>query len=151
MRSCPSTTIASPARSRSGTCRAQPERKGEGRPKLEAAYVDGKLSGMKRSWYPDGRVRAEFRYDAGALVEARAFSPAGAPLPGPEAAALAARDAASDEAYLASLEAFVRNHPPRCDNGVRARREGAAARRLTPRNGRVEASTHRRGAPSAAL
>ena len=96
---------------------AQPPRKGEARPKLEAVYVDGKLSGMKRSWFPDGRLRAEFRYDAGTLVEARAFSQAGAPLTGPEALALAGRDAASDDAFLASLESLVRPHPPGCENG----------------------------------
>jgi antitoxin component YwqK of YwqJK toxin-antitoxin module len=95
---------------------AASERMGEGRPKLEATYVAGKLSGMKRSWYPDGRMRAAFLYEAGALLEARAFSPTGAPLSPVQAKALAARDAVDDDAYFATLEDFVRNHPPRCDN-----------------------------------
>ena len=97
---------------------APSDRNGDGRPRLEAAYVDGKLSGMKRSWYPDGRLRAEFRYERGVLLDARAFSATGARLTNDEAAALAARDAGSDDAYLASLEAMVRSHPPPCEGGV---------------------------------
>jgi hypothetical protein len=90
----------------------------EPRRKLEATYVAGRLSGMKRSWYADGRVRTEFRYNAGVLAEARAFDQAGKPLSEIQAAALAARDAADDDALLATLEAMVRAHPPRCDDGA---------------------------------
>jgi hypothetical protein len=93
-------------------------RTGEPRQKLEATYVDGKLSGMRRSWYADGRVRTEVRYDAGTRAETRAFSEAGRPLSDAQALALAARDAADDDALLASLEAMVRAHPPRCDDGA---------------------------------
>lgn len=91
------------------------EGRGEGKPKLEVAYAAGKLSGLKRSWYPNGRPRAEFRYDNGELVGARAFSEAGGALAERQALAMAARDAAADDAYLESLEAIVRGHPPSCD------------------------------------
>jgi antitoxin component YwqK of YwqJK toxin-antitoxin module len=87
----------------------------EARPKLEATYVHGKLSGTKRSWYANGKPRAEFRYEQGNLTAARAASESGRPLPEAEARALAARDAASDEALYASLLAIVTQHLPRCE------------------------------------
>ena len=88
--------------------------KGDPPPKLEAAYALGRRQGTTRSWYPDGRLRAEFRYDRGQVADARAFGPAGAPLPDTEANALAARDLAADAEFLATLEALVREHPPSC-------------------------------------
>jgi antitoxin component YwqK of YwqJK toxin-antitoxin module len=91
------------------------ERGGEPKPKLEAAYAQGLLSGSKRSWHPNGRLRTDLRYDRGALVEARAYSEAGKPLPEAEARALAARDLVADEKYYASLDAIVRSHLPRCE------------------------------------
>lgn len=90
-------------------------RDAEPRPKLEATYVQGRLSGVKRSWHRNGRLRAEYRYNAGDLAEARAFSEAGAPLPAAEARALAARDLGTDATFLASLESMVRANLPRCD------------------------------------
>ena len=85
--------------------------------KLEAAYSHGKLNGDKRSWYPDGRPRAEYRYDKGELRDAAAKSPSGKVLTAAEARALAQRDASVDDAFVASLLALVAAHPPRCDNG----------------------------------
>ncbi|MEO7132995.1 MAG: hypothetical protein ABI024_02135 [Vicinamibacterales bacterium] len=93
------------------------DRTGEGRPKLEAAYADGRLHGLKRSWFPDGRARAEFRYDKGTLVDARAFSEAGRALSAAEANALAASDLATDERYYATLNDIVRGHRPYCGPG----------------------------------
>jgi hypothetical protein len=93
---------------------AAADRTGEGRPKLEAAYVGGRLHGLKRSWYPDGLLRAEFRYDKGALVDGRAFSQAGQALSATEARALAASDLATDERYYATLNDIVRSHQPHC-------------------------------------
>ncbi|MCC6194245.1 MAG: hypothetical protein IT518_07225 [Burkholderiales bacterium] len=84
-------------------------------PKLEATYVHGKLSGTKRSWFANGKPRAEFRYEQGTLAAARGVSEAGAALSDADARALAARDLESDEALLASLSALVTQHPPRCD------------------------------------
>ena len=98
-------------------------RAGDARPKLEATYSRGRLSGVKRSWYPDGRLRAEYRYEKGSLVGARAFAESGRALPESEARALAQRDAAADEALQASLEAFLRNHAPRCDPAASDRLE----------------------------
>ncbi len=80
--------------------------------KLEAVYVSGRLNGVKRSWHPNGRLRAEFRYESGALLDASAFDAAGKPLPTPEARALAARDALADASYYASLEQIVRDNLP---------------------------------------
>jgi hypothetical protein len=88
--------------------------KGDPLPKLEAPYALGRRNGATRSWYPDGRLRAEFRYDRGQLVDARAFGGAGTPLPDGEARALAERDLAADAELLATLEALVRDHPPGC-------------------------------------
>jgi antitoxin component YwqK of YwqJK toxin-antitoxin module len=94
---------------------ADGERPDEPKRKLEAAYVGGFLSGPKRSWYPNGRIHAEFRYERGMLVEARAYSEAGKPLPESEARALAANDLATDEKFYASLDAIIRGHLPRCE------------------------------------
>ena len=85
--------------------------------KLEAVYSRGKLNGDKRSWYESGRVRAEYRYEQGELRDASATSPTGKALPTAEARTLAQRDAAADDAFVASLLAIVAAHPPRCENG----------------------------------
>jgi hypothetical protein len=94
----------------SGKSRLEPQRK------LEAVYSHGKLSGDKRSWYPSGRLRAEYRYNQGELREAQAKSPSGQALTEHDARALAQRDAAADDAFVASLLATVAANPPRCDN-----------------------------------
>jgi hypothetical protein len=91
----------------------------EPRRKLEAVYAHGRHAGGVRSWYPDGRLRAEYRYDQGGLVEARAWNTKGAPLPVGEARAMAARDLATDEQFYASLEAIVRDNPPQCEGNGR--------------------------------
>jgi len=79
--------------------------------------------GITRSWHPDGRLRAEYRYEQGALASARAFAASGRALPESEARALAQRDLASDDQYFASLDAFVRAHLPRCDPAASNRLE----------------------------
>jgi hypothetical protein len=89
--------------------------KAEPKPKLEAAYTNGLPVGDTRSWYPDGRLRGEFRYDQGVLAEARAWSAKGATLSGPESRAMAARDRAADEQFYNTLEAIVRDNPPPCE------------------------------------
>lgn len=94
------------------------DRRGEERLKLEAAYVGGRLHGFKRSWYPDGQLRAEFRYDRGSLVDARAFSLTGGALDATAARALAAADLAADEHYYATLADIVRSHRPRCPSAA---------------------------------
>lgn len=94
---------------------AAPERTGEPSPKLEAVYAHGFLSGIKRSWHPNGRLRAELRYDRGMLAEARAYSEAGKPLSEAEARTLAAHDLETDEKFYASLDAIIRANLPRCE------------------------------------
>jgi hypothetical protein len=94
--------------------------KSEPRPKLEAVYARGRHAGGVRSWYADGGVRAEYRYEQGVLVDARAWNAKGARLSDGEARAMAARDLATDEQFYASLEAIVRDNPPQCEgNGKR--------------------------------
>lgn len=83
--------------------------------KLEAAYTQGRRNGVSRSWYPDGRPRAEFAYSDGELVEAKAWSVRGSALTKTEARALAERDADVDAVHYRSLEMLVRSHLPRCE------------------------------------
>lgn len=85
------------------------------RPKSEAPYVDGKLQGVKRSWYRSGMPSVEARYEHGTLVEAKAWTEGGSPLGDAEARAQAARVLAADEAHYAALDALVREHRPPCD------------------------------------
>ena len=82
--------------------------------KLEAGYRAGQRHGLTRSWYPDGRRRAEFDYADGTLVAARAWSPAGTTYDDTQARALAERDGAADVEYLDALLATVRRHMPDC-------------------------------------
>lgn len=89
--------------------------------KVEAVYSQGRLNGSKRSWYPDGRARAEYRYEKGELREASATSPDGKPLASTDARALARRDGEADSAFIGSLLAIVASNPPRCEgSGDRA-------------------------------
>ena len=84
------------------------------RPKLEAVYARGRLAGLKRSWFPNGALRAELAYDNGVLTGARAFDEAGRAMREQDARALATRDEAADRDYLASLDDIVRQNLPRC-------------------------------------
>ena len=83
--------------------------------KLEAPYVNDRPHGIVRSWHPNGRLRAEYRYNHGVLSNARAWSESGVPLANTEAERLAARDAANNEKFYASLLAIVRVNLPPCD------------------------------------
>ena len=94
---------------------ALPGRGGEPVPRLEAVYAQGRLAGLKRSWYPDGRLRAEFRYDRGALVSARAFTESGKAMADADAWAMAERDLGYDDKFVASLDATIRANLPRCE------------------------------------
>jgi antitoxin component YwqK of YwqJK toxin-antitoxin module len=85
--------------------------------KLEAAYAKGALHGAKRSWYPNGRPRGDYGYDAGVLVTARAWQASGTPLGEAAARAQAARDAEEDARYYATLDAIVDGNLPGCDAG----------------------------------
>ena len=87
--------------------------KGEPLRKLEATYIGGRPANA-RSWYPDGRLRAEFRYDNDALVEARAWNAKGGTMSDAEARSLAARDLLADEKFYDTLLAIVRDNPPAC-------------------------------------
>jgi antitoxin component YwqK of YwqJK toxin-antitoxin module len=84
--------------------------------KLEAPYVNDRPHGIVRSWHPNGMPRAEYRYEHGALSDARAWSDGGVPLASAEAERLAARDATTDEKLYASLLAIIRENPPPCES-----------------------------------
>ena len=86
--------------------------------KSEAAYVDNQLHGEKRSWYPNGKPRTRLRYSHGELVEAHAFAPSGAALSDAESRKRAQTDAATDEAFYATLEALVARNSPKCEAAV---------------------------------
>jgi hypothetical protein len=94
---------------------ADAKRRDDARPKLEATYVHGRMSGLQRSWYPNGRPRAEYRYEQGTLAAARVFGESGQPLAEAVARAQAVRDRAEDEKFFAALDAIVRANLPRCD------------------------------------
>jgi hypothetical protein len=92
-----------------------PDGRAEAGRKLEAPYVDDHLHGVVRSWHANGSLRGEYRYERGAVIDARAWSASGVPLPAAEAQSLAVGDAASDEAFYASLLAVVGDNLPACD------------------------------------
>ena len=82
--------------------------------KLEAPYVDDRPHGVVRSWHPNGTPRAEYRYEHGVLSDAHAWSDSGVPLAYSDAERLAARDAANEDNFYASLLAVIRDNPPAC-------------------------------------
>jgi antitoxin component YwqK of YwqJK toxin-antitoxin module len=88
---------------------------GDAQQKLQAGFSAGHRNGISRSWYPDGRPRAIFRYEADVLADAKAWSAAGTPLSSGEARELALRDREEDEKYYASLDAVVVTHLPACN------------------------------------
>jgi hypothetical protein len=92
-----------------------PDGRSEAGHKLEAPYADDRPHGVKRSWYPNGARRGEYRYEHGALVEARAWTESGAALTDAEARSLAGRDAENDDRYYASLVGMVRDNLPACE------------------------------------
>ena len=83
--------------------------------KLEAPYVEDRLNGVVRSWHPNGTARAEYRYERGELIEARAWSSAGAALSEASARDLARRDETGDRRALESLLRLVSRHLPGCE------------------------------------
>jgi antitoxin component YwqK of YwqJK toxin-antitoxin module len=85
------------------------------RRKLEAPYVENRLQGIKRSWYPRGTRRAEFHYRHGVLIDATAWEDDGTPRSKPEAEAQAATDEVTDEQLFAVLETLIHDHSPHCD------------------------------------
>ena len=121
-----------PGRSRCGTRPAS--RAAEPSPKLEAVYAHGRLSGVKRSWYPDGRLRAEMRYDARRCWSRRARTAkreSRCPTPRP-----ARSRRATSRPTSSSMRRWIRSFAPTCR---------VANRRPTGLK-RASESPHRRGA-----
>ena len=83
--------------------------------KLEAPYVEDRLHGIVRSWHPNGAARAEYRYERGELIEARAWTATGTALSDEEARKLAQRDIAADRQVIESLLRVVREPLPGCE------------------------------------
>jgi len=92
------------------------DRRGNPKPRLQAASERGRLTGIKRSWHENGQVRAQYRYDQGVLIDARAFNAAGKPLPDAQARTLAERDGREDVAFVSALESMVRANLPYCES-----------------------------------
>ena len=92
-----------------------PDGRSEAGHKLEAPYVDDQPHGIKRSWYTNGALRAEYRYEHGALLEARAWTERGTPLSDAQAHGRALSDAENDNRYYGSLVGIVRDNPPACE------------------------------------
>jgi hypothetical protein len=86
----------------------------DGPRKLVAGYRAGERHGLTRSWYADGRLRAEYDYREGALISARAWSDAGLAYDEARSRAMADADRAVDAEYLDALLATVRRHLPDC-------------------------------------
>jgi hypothetical protein len=83
--------------------------------RLAAPFVADRLHGIVRSWYPNGARRAEYRYEHGELVEARAWTDTVSALPEAEALKQAVQDAEDDQRYLDHLVAILYQHLPHCD------------------------------------
>jgi len=83
--------------------------------KLEAPYVDDRPHGVWRAWHPGGALRAEYRYEHGVLVDARAWTDAGEPLSEAAARGQAAGDAEADGPLVAALLGLVVANRPACD------------------------------------
>lgn len=88
--------------------------RGEQKRKLEAGYVDDVLHGISRAWHANGRLRGEYRYERGELVEASAWAESGARLAEGEARRMAAADRGAAEKSYLDLERFVAENPPHC-------------------------------------
>ena len=87
------------------------------RRKLEAGYAQGLLSGIKRSWYPDGRLRAELRYDKRPAGRgARVWRNGQGRCPTPRPARSRRATSTTDEQFYASLDSIIRARiSPRCE------------------------------------
>ena len=92
-----------------------PAQRGEPKPRVEASFARGKRAGATRSWYASGKPKAELNYEDGELRSATATAENGKALPDAQARALAAREAADEDARIAALMALVDAHLPRCD------------------------------------
>jgi antitoxin component YwqK of YwqJK toxin-antitoxin module len=88
---------------------------GEPQQKLQAGFAAGRRNGISRSWFPTGRPRAIYRYEADVLADAKAWSATGTPLSEGDARELALHDREEDEKYYASLDAMVLTHLPACE------------------------------------
>jgi hypothetical protein len=88
--------------------------RGQPRRKLEAPYVGNVLHGVTRAWYPNGRLRGEYRYERGELAEATAWSESGGRLPDADARRLAAADRLVAEKLHATLERMLADNAPHC-------------------------------------
>jgi antitoxin component YwqK of YwqJK toxin-antitoxin module len=92
-----------------------PARRGEPKPRVEAAFVRGKRQGTTRSFFANGSPQTELVYGDGELRSATALSEGGKPMPEAQARAIGAREASEDDARIAAYLALVDAHLPRCD------------------------------------
>jgi hypothetical protein len=93
---------------------AMPAKDGQGPQRLEAIYAAGKLNGNVRVWDREGRLRGDYRYAAGVLVDVAAWDARGRPLPAQQARAQAEQDVARSEADQGDLEQLVDRYARGC-------------------------------------
>ena len=78
-----------------------------GRKRMAAAYENGSLNGMARSWYPSGGKQLERDFDHGILQGSRGWSEYGKEMSDGTAQTAALDVYRSEDALLEELEAFV--------------------------------------------
>ena len=88
---------------------------GDAQQKLQVGFTAGRRNGISRSWYPNGRPRAIYRYEGDVLADAKGWGAAGTPLSDGEARERALRDREEDEKHYASLDAMILTHLPACE------------------------------------
>jgi hypothetical protein len=82
---------------------------------FESTWRRDAREGITRSWYADGRHRAETEYAQGRIVASVGWSDSGERLSDAAAREVAQRDADALDALYADLDALIREHLPRCD------------------------------------
>lgn len=83
--------------------------------RFESAWRHGKRDGETRSWYRDGRPRAQIQYAAGRITASAGWTHTGTRMPEAVARETAQQDAAAMDTLYAELDTLVREHMPRCD------------------------------------
>ncbi len=81
--------------------------KAAGQKRMAAAYEEGALNGMARTWYPSGGKQLEREFDHGILQGSHGFLENGKEMTDAAAQTAALETSRSEDALLEELEAFV--------------------------------------------
>lgn len=85
-----------------------------GRLKLIANYVNDTITGIKESWFPDGKPRGRYTYDNGKLLTAQAYDQYGKLLSEPLARSAARNDMQRDIILYMRWKKMVTDVLPKC-------------------------------------